>query len=278
MNAVEITAIVAASVLLFAGIVFGIVSYVVFYEVIARKAKIPGKMDADAKKKMMETNPEKFIPDPREEWLNEQTFENYSITNADGNKLKGYLLKADKPSDVYVFASHGYRCWGKREFRLMTKFYQIILHGVSMGCATVTLMSGNPDLPKNVKFTVADCGYTSPWAEFDYQLKNAHVPSSPLLDGANFFNKRIAKYDFKKVDSVESVKHAQVPMLFIHGTKDDFVPTYMVNELYDACSSDKDILLVEGAGHAESYPTDSAAYEAKVRSFIDKYITVPSKA
>ena len=139
-------------------------------------------------------------------------------------------------------------------------------------------MSGNPDLPKNVKFTVADCGYTSPWAEFDYQLKNAHVPSSPLLDGANFFNKRIAKYDFKKVDSVESVKHAQVPMLFIHGTKDDFVPTYMVNELYDACSSDKDILLVEGAGHAESYPTDSAAYEAKVRSFIDKYITVPSKA
>lgn len=66
MNTVEITAIVAASVLLFAGIVFGIVSYVVFYEVIARKAKIPGKMDADVKKKMMETNPEKFLPDPRE--------------------------------------------------------------------------------------------------------------------------------------------------------------------------------------------------------------------
>ncbi len=128
---------------------------------------------------------------------------------------------------------------------------------------TVMMMSGNPDLPKNVKFTVADCGYTSPWAEFDYQLKNAHVPTSPLLDGANFFNKHIAKYDFKKVDAVESVSHAQVPMLFIHGTKDDFVPTYMVHELYDACSTDKDLLLVEGAGHAESYPTDSAAYEAK---------------
>lgn len=119
---------------------------------------------------------------------------------------------------------------------------QIILHGVSMGCATVMMMSGNPDLPKNVKFTVADCGYTSPWAEFDYQLKNAHVPTSPLLDGANFFNKHIAKYDFKKVDAVESVSHAQVPMLFIHGTKDDFVPTYMVHELYDACSTDKDLL------------------------------------
>ena len=236
MNAVEITIIVVAAVLLLCGILFGVVSYLVFYEVIARNSKIPGKIDANAKKKMMETNPEKFLLDPREEWLNDQTFENYSITNVDGNKLKGYLLKADKPSDVYVFGSHGYRCWGKREFRLMAKFYhdlgfnvfivdhqahgesegkyigfgshesrdamqwlkfmtdtfgsdiQIILHGVSMGCATVMMMSGNPDLPKNVKFTVADCGYTSPWAEFDYQLKNAHVPTSPLLDGANFFN------------------------------------------------------------------------------------------
>ena len=216
MNAVEITIIVVAAVLLLCGILFGVVSYLVFYEVIARNSKIPGKIDANAKKKMMETNPEKFLLDPREEWLNEQTFENYSITNVDGNKLKGYLLKADKPSDVYVFGSHGYRCWGKREFRLMAKFYhdlgfnvfivdhqahgesegkyigfgshesrdamqwlkfmtdtfgsdiQIILHGVSMGCATVMMMSGNPDLPKNVKFTVADCGYTSPWAEVDF--------------------------------------------------------------------------------------------------------------
>ena len=117
MNAVEITVIIVAAVLLLCGILFGVVSYLVFYEVIARNSKIPGKIDANAKKKMMETNPEKFLLDPREEWLNDQTFENYSITNVDGNKLKGYLLKADKPSDVYVFGSHGYRCWGKREFR-----------------------------------------------------------------------------------------------------------------------------------------------------------------
>ncbi len=103
MNAVEITIIVVAAVLLLCGILFGVVSYLVFYEVIARNSKIPGKIDANAKKKMMETNPEKFLLDPREEWLNDQTFENYSITNVDGNKLKGYLLKADKPSDVYVF-------------------------------------------------------------------------------------------------------------------------------------------------------------------------------
>ncbi len=322
MKALWIAVIIIVAVLA----LFLIASYVLFYAVIARKSTIPGKITENGNKKLMETEPERFLPDPREIWLNEQTFEDYSITNVDGNKLRGYLLKADKPSDVYVFGSHGYRCWGKREFRLMTKFYhdlgfnvflvdhqahgesegkyigfgslesrdgiqwlnfmvdtfgkdiQIILHGVSMGCATVTMMSGNPSLSKNVRFTVADCGYTTPWDEFSYHLHNAHVPTSPLLDGANFFNRLIAKYDFKKVDCVESVSHAQVPMLFIHGAADDFVPTYMVYKLFDACSSDKDLLVVEGAIHADSYRTDSAAYEAKVKSFIDKYISVSSKA
>lgn len=50
MNAVEITIIVVAAVLLLCGILFGVVSYLVFYEVIARNSKIPGKMDANAKR------------------------------------------------------------------------------------------------------------------------------------------------------------------------------------------------------------------------------------
>ena len=32
-------------------------------------------------------------------------------------------------------------------------------------------------------------------------------------------------------------------------------------------SSEKDILIIDGAAHAESYPTDSAAYEEKVKEF-----------
>ena len=326
MNAVEITIIVVAAVLLLCGILFGVVSYLVFYEVIARNSKIPGKMDANAKKKMMETNPEKFLLDPREEWLNDQTFENYSITNVDGNKLKGYLLKADKPSDVYVFGSHGYRCWGKREFRLMSKFYhdlgfnvfvvdhqahgesegkyigfgshesrdamqwlkfmtdtfgsdiQIILHGVSMGCATVMMMSGNPTCRRMSNSPLPTAAIP---ARGQSSIISSKTPMFRLLRCLTARTSSInisQNTNFKKVDAVESVSHAQVPMLFIHGTKDDFVPTYMVHELYDACSTDKDLLLVEGAGHAESYPTDSAAYEAKVKSFIDKYIAVESKA
>ena len=68
------------------------------------------------------------------------------------------------------------------------------------------------------------------------------------------------------------VKNAKVPVLFIHGATDDFVPTTMVFELYEACTSEKDLLIVDDAEHAESYKKDPASYEAKVKEFMDKYL------
>ncbi len=153
------------------------------------------------------------------------------------------------------------------------KNIQIILHGVSMGCATVTMMSGNDRLPANVKFTVADCGYTSAMNEFLHNVNSVKFIALPVMAVANKFNKLISGYDFNDANPLEAVKTAKVPMLFIHGSIDDFVPTKMVYELYNNCSADdKDILIVEGASHAESYPVDSASYEAKINKFADKYI------
>lgn len=153
------------------------------------------------------------------------------------------------------------------------KDIQIILHGVSMGCATVTMMSGNDRLPSNVKFTVADCGYTSAEEEFIHNTEKIRHIAKPVLIAASKFNKLISGYEFKDANPAEAVKNAKVPMLFIHGGIDDFVPTRMVYELYNNCNApDKDILIVEGAAHAESYPVDNASYEAKINIFADKYI------
>ncbi len=154
------------------------------------------------------------------------------------------------------------------------KDIKIILQGISMGCATVTIMSGSDKLPENVKFIVADCGYTSAKAEFEYIMKNnIHLPPFPVVDTANVFNKYINGYEFEDANPLESVKNARVPMMFFHGGNDDFVPTYMVYELYDACGSeDKDMMIIDGARHAESYRRNSEAYEAKVKEFAEKYI------
>lgn len=195
---------------------------------------------------------------------------------------KGYNLfivdhqAAGESDGTYIgFGYHEYTdCFSWLDFMLneFGKDIQIILHGVSMGCATVTMMSGNDRLPSNVKFTVADCGYTSAYDEFMHNISKAKFVI-PVMAAANRFNKLISGFDFKDANPLEAVRNAKVPMLFIHGSIDDFVPTKMVYELFNNCSApDKDILIVEGAAHAESYPVDSTSYEAKINKFADKYI------
>ena len=155
----------------------------------------------------------------------------------------------------------------------------LIVHGVSMGSATVMLMSGSADLPDNVKLIVADCGYTSAWDEFEYKLQGMKVPAWPLLPIVNRINKAVAGYDFKlDTDTVAAVRRAKVPMLFVHGTADTFVPRHMVYQVYDACASEhKELLLVEGADHAASFVTDQKAYEEKLDSMIDAFVRPTEK-
>lgn len=196
---------------------------------------------------------------------------------------KGYNIflvdhqAAGESDGKYIgFGYHEYKdCFAWLDF-MRNKFgkdIQIILHGVSMGCATVTMMSGNDRLPSNVKFTVADCGYTSAKDEFMHNAAKIGPLAKPVLAAASKFNKLISGYEFKDANPVEAVKTARIPMLFIHGGIDDFVPTKMVYELYNNCNApDKDILIVEGAAHAESYPVNSASYEEKINNFAEKYI------
>lgn len=147
----------------------------------------------------------------------------------------------------------------------------IFLHGVSMGAATV-LMASNLNLPSSVKGIVADCGYTSPKAQFQAVLK-AHGKgflSGPVLWGTDFICRLVAGYGFSDSNSLISVADTKHPIFVIHGTKDDFVPTYMGKEIYKACASEKELWLTEGAGHAESYYLYKEEYERKVLSFFHR--------
>lgn len=158
---------------------------------------------------------------------------------------------------------------------MLEKFGQdikICLYGVSLGSATVMLMTGDEQLPDNVKFTVADCGYTSAWNEFSNVLDVIGPAKYPILLGADAFCKTLAGYDFKDTDALESVKHAKIPILFIHGGSDDFISPVMCYELYEATSAPyKDILIIDGAWHAKSYETDSDTYERKFNEFAHRF-------
>lgn len=149
---------------------------------------------------------------------------------------------------------------------------KIILYGISMGAATVMMTSGEK-LPSNVRIVIEDCGYTSAWDEFSYELKYLfHMPTFPALYNANFITRIKAGYSFKKASSIKQVKKSVTPTLFIHGDKDKFVPFEMLDKLYDVANCKKEKLVIKDAGHAEAQMIDPEKYWHTVRKFIKKYI------
>lgn len=148
---------------------------------------------------------------------------------------------------------------------------EIILHGVSMGGATVMMVSGE-ELPDNVKGIVEDCGYTSVWDIFSDELSYLfHLPEFPILYIADGIAQIRAGYGFKEASALKQAAKCEVPMLFIHGSEDNFVHTEMVYEVYDVCQTPKELLIVEGAGHGNSYSMNPDLYFDTVFSFLETY-------
>ncbi len=144
---------------------------------------------------------------------------------------------------------------------------KIMLHGTSMGGATVLMTSGL-ELPENVRGIVSDCGFTSPKEVFTHVLNHMyHLPAFPAIQGADFLNKKLAGYGMDECNAKYEVRRARVPILFIHGSADTFVPCNMCHEIYDNCASPKRKLIIEGAAHAESYYKDMAVYEKALDEF-----------
>ncbi len=150
---------------------------------------------------------------------------------------------------------------------------KIILHGVSMGAATVCKMIDK--VPAQVRLAIADCPYTSAFEEFEATVKSVGIRHpKPLVKIFNFANKIIAKYDLNDTEVRSSVLNARVPMMFVHGNSDGLVPKEMGIELYKLCPSQKELFIVEGANHADSIRVNEAGYHKRLDEFINKYLGV----
>lgn len=149
---------------------------------------------------------------------------------------------------------------------------EIVLYGVSMGGATVMMVSGE-NLPSNVKAIVEDCGYTSVWDEFSYQLKEIfNLPEFPVLYFSSAVTKLKAGYTLGEASAIKQVEKSKTPMMFIHGDSDTFVPSSMFDEVYNAATVPKEKIYVKGAGHGEAESVYGENYWVKVEDFINKYL------
>ncbi len=148
----------------------------------------------------------------------------------------------------------------------------IVLHGVSMGASTVLMTSGEK-LPSQIKAVIADCGYTSAKDVLSYQMKRMYrLPSFPLVQTTSLLTKIRAGYSFGEASAIEQVKKTNLPILYIHGEGDTFVPVEMVHELYAATPTKKDLYLVPKAEHGNAYDRNPDLYKEKVHSFLDEYM------
>lgn len=147
----------------------------------------------------------------------------------------------------------------------------VYLGGVSMGATTV-LMATGLDLPSNVCGVVADCGFTSPYAIWKHvSEKNLHLPYGPRSKVVDDICRKRINFGAKDYSCADALAVCKVPVLFVHGTDDRFVPVEMTYENYKACASSKRLLIVPGAEHAMSYLVEQQRYEQAVIDFWSEY-------
>ncbi len=152
--------------------------------------------------------------------------------------------------------------------------YPIVLTGLSMGASTVLFLADRI-LPENVKGIIADCGFTSP-AEIIRSVfcRVIHLPAVPTIWVTELLARLLASFSLYRCDTRKSLSGSRLPVLLIHGLDDNFVPWEMSQQGYDACVSEKHLLLVDGAEHGVSFLIDRDGYTKTVNAFIRKYILV----
>lgn len=145
----------------------------------------------------------------------------------------------------------------------------MVLHGVSMGGATVMMTGGDP-LPEYVRCIVEDCGYSSVVTQFNHNRKQnfAFIPPD-VLQSASAVTKKRYGWGFWEASSAKQLEKCTIPMLFIHGDADDFVPIDHLWINYKAKKHGyKEYWVAPGAVHANSFQKYPEEYKARVADFL----------
>ncbi|WP_304353415.1 alpha/beta hydrolase [Brachyspira innocens] len=156
---------------------------------------------------------------------------------------------------------------------------KIILYGISMGANAVMMCScenlneaSNKDL-NNVKAIIEDAGFTNAYEQLKERLDIAYKFSFlPIVELTSIMAKIRLRFSFDDINVEKSVSKSKVPILFIHGNKDELVNCNMVHKLYNSCSSEKEKLIIKDGGHISAVMKDESLYWNTINNFINKYI------
>ena len=143
---------------------------------------------------------------------------------------------------------------------------KIILTGISMGAATVLMAAGKP-LPENVVGVIADCAYSSPKEIIQIVIRQMGLPVKLSYPFVKLAARLYGGFRLEEYSPMEAVKNASVPIIFIHGQEDNFVPCRMSEKMYEICPAKKKLFVVPGAGHGLACLMDPEGYYQALREF-----------
>ena len=150
---------------------------------------------------------------------------------------------------------------------------KIIITGISMGAATITIAAGE-DLPPNVISALADCGYTSPEAIIKKVIRDMKLPPKLVYPFIKLGAKVFGRFNLDEYSPIKAMENCKIPIIFIHGTTDDYVPYEMSVENFNTCTHKcKKMFTVERAGHGLAYLVDTEGYFKAIREF-DEMLTL----
>ncbi len=143
------------------------------------------------------------------------------------------------------------------------------IHGESLGASTVLMSLKNEAVKKNVSFAVEDCAFADIITVFKGSMKKLHVPGF-MVYPTDIAARIMYGISFKAAEPAEAVKQNTIPLLCVHGAADDFIVPEHCRRIYENNPGEKEMRLVDNAGHAASAIVDPDGYFEMLKNFIEK--------
>ncbi len=142
----------------------------------------------------------------------------------------------------------------------------LYMMGMSMGATSVLMAAGEP-LPEDLRGIIADSAYTSPKAILEHVAgDNLHLPAPARRIAEAMFRRKLGAAP-DACNTLDVLTNCHIPVLFIHGGGDRFVPPDMVYANYRACAGPKRLMVVQEADHVGSWFTDPERYKRMLLEF-----------
>ena len=138
-----------------------------------------------------------------------------------------------------------------------------------MGSTVSLLAAANPNAPKNLCGVIADCGFISIRREISDVLRSVGFPTFPIVWSGGIVSRLRLGVSLDDFSTVNEVPKIRVPILFIHGEADTFVPPDSTEKNFAAATAPKKMVLVKDDQHCYAYHTDEELVGESINEFLN---------